>query len=107
MCEIAADKFLKLSWEYDGKELHDISQFLRRLELRAKYTDGDIGLGFLGAHGEKAFVSTDGEGTEKQPCEDDAGFGTEEHGIELITLNGPGCSWRWLIARWWSRGRLT
>jgi hypothetical protein len=90
MCETAADQFLRQSWKYDGKELDSIVQLMEKLYGNA--TDGDVGLGSLGAHGEKTFVNADGEGAEKPPCEDDGGLepSSLEHGIELITLNGPG-----------------
>ncbi|KAL2169443.1 hypothetical protein VTG60DRAFT_6072 [Thermothelomyces hinnuleus] len=53
-------------------------------------TLGDLGVGFLGEHNEKAFVSADGEeAAEKPPYEDDAGLELRslEQGLELITLN--------------------
>ena len=90
-CDTAAHQFLKKSFNYDCKELDDILKFMEKLSDNA--TGGGVGLGSLGAHGEKAFVSADGEGVEKPPCKDDAGLGPLEHEneIELITLRGYGC----------------
>jgi len=90
-CHTASFQFLRKPGKHACKELDAIVQLME--ELYGKSTDGDVGLGSLGAQGENGLVGADVEGPGKPPCQHDAGLelGSLEHGIELITLHGHGC----------------
>lgn len=65
-CQSAAHQSLKGSWEKSRNDLDVIVQLME--QLSSNTTVGDLGLGSLGAYGEKAFAGADGE---------EAEFGTE------------------------------